>query len=175
MRDHASERLDGVVKAVAFVLIAGLASLSQRQTAVWHDSVSLFNHAIAVTSNNAEAYAHLGVAYLRQDKPSDAITPLERAVEIRPGLKEAHTSLGVAYRMIGQPERAVVEHEKSLGLDPDQAAVRANLGIALIDLRRFDEAERQLRDALRRDPTLDSAQKALDALVAARSSQHPPQ
>ena len=114
LRPYASERLNSIATAVGFVAIAALASLSQRQTAVWRDSESLFTHAITVTNDNAEAYAHLGVARLRQNEPAEAIAPLVSAVRIRPRLKEAHTSLGVAYRMTGQPEKAIAEHEESL-------------------------------------------------------------
>ena len=168
LRRRASERLDRVVTALVCIAIAALASASQRQTAVWRDSVSLFTHAIAVTNDNAEAYAHLGVAYLRQNKPADAIAPFEEAVRIRPRLRQAHTNLGVAYRLTGQPERAVIAHEAALRIDPNKAGVHANLAIALIDLGRYAEAEQHLRTALEIDPKLESARAALATLEDAK-------
>lgn len=165
LRARGSERLNSAATALGCVLIAWLASRSHAQTAVWRNSETLFTHAIAVTRDNAEAYAHLGVAYLRQDRPADAVAPLETAVKICPELAAAHTSLGVAYRMTGQPERAVQAHEAALRIDPDQAGVHANLGIALIDLGRYADAERHLRQALALDPHNTSARDALARIV----------
>jgi tetratricopeptide (TPR) repeat protein len=168
LRKFDPERTRSLVFAFGFILIAGLAALSHKQTAIWKDSESLFTHAIAVTKNNAEAHAHLGVAYLRQSRPADAIAPFEQAVAIRPRLKEAHTGLGVAFRMTGQPERAILSHLAALEIDPDQAVVYSNLGVAYEDIYNFAEAERNLREALRRDPSLTSASMALDRVLQAQ-------
>lgn len=168
LRQYDDERTRSMVFAFGFILVAGLAALSHKQTAIWRDSESLFKHAIAVTKNNAEAHAHLGVAYLRQNRPADAIAPFEQAVVIRPRLKEAHTGLGVAFRMTGQPERAILSHQASLEIDPNQGIVYANLGIAYEDIHNYAEAERNLREALRLDPSLASARIALNRVLQAQ-------
>lgn len=168
LRQYDDERTRSMVFAFGFILVAGLAALSHKQTAIWRDSESLFKHAIAVTKNNAEAHAHLGVAYLRQNRPADAIAPFEQAVVIRPRIKEAHTGLGVAFRMTGQPERAILSHQASLEIDPNQGIVYANLGIAYEDIHNYAEAERNLREALRLDPSLASARIALNRVLQAQ-------
>lgn len=168
LRRCQTERITSAVFAFGFVLIAGLASLTQRQTAIWKNSESLFTHAIQATHDNAEAYAHLGLAYLRADKAAEAIAPLEEAVRIRPNLKEAHTSLGVAYRLTGQLEKAIAAHEESLRIDPNQAVAHANLGIAYAALGNYADAERHLREALRIDPNMTTAKETLAGLLDAR-------
>jgi len=168
LREFDSERTRSMVFALGFVLVAGLASLSHQQTAIWRNSETLFKHAIAVTKNNAEAHAHLGVSYLRENRPADAIGPFEQAVAIRPRLKEAHTGLGVAFRMTGQPERAILSHTAALEIDPDQPVVYANLGVAYEDMHNYAEAERNLREALRLDPSLTTAHNALSRALQAQ-------
>ncbi len=168
LREFDSERTRSMVFALGFVLVAGLASLSHQQTAIWRNSETLFKHAIAVTKNNAEAHAHLGVSYLRENRPADAIGPFEQAVAIRPRLKEAHTGLGVAFRMTGQPERAILSHTAALEIDPDQPVVYANLGVAYEDMHNYAEAERNLREALRLDPSLTTAHNALSRVLQAQ-------
>ncbi|MCC6795676.1 MAG: tetratricopeptide repeat protein [Candidatus Hydrogenedentes bacterium] len=168
LRGFDSERTRSTVFAFGFILVAGLAALSHKQTAIWKVSESLFKHAIAVTKDNAEAHAHLGVAYLRQNRPADAIAPFEQAVAFRPGLKEAHTGLGVAFRMTGEPERAILSHQASLKIDPNQPIVYANLGVAYEDVRNYAEAERNLREAIRLDPSLASARSALNRVLQAQ-------
>lgn len=160
-----SERSRSMVFAFGFILVAGLIALSQKQTAIWRNSESLFNHAIAVTKDNAEAHAHLGVSYLRENRPADAIGPFERAIVIRPRLKEAHTGLGVALRMTGQPERAIISHKAALEIDPNQPVVYLNLGVAYEDIHNYAEAEHNLREAVRRDPSLTSARAALNRVL----------
>ena len=121
-----------------------------------------------MTRNNAEAHAHLGVSYLRQNRPADAIGPFEQAIAIRPRLKEAHTGLGAAFRMTGQPERAILSHLAALEIDRNQPVVYANLGVAYEDNHNYTEAERNLREALRLDPSLDSARSALNRVLLAQ-------
>lgn len=167
LRRYQTERIASAVFAFGFILIAGLASLTQRQTAIWKNSESLFTHAIQSTHANAEAYAHLGLAHLRAGKAAEAIAPLEEAVRIRPKLKEAHTSLGVAYRLTGQLEKAIAAHEEALRLDPAQAVAQANLGIAYAAAGRYAEAESHLREALRLDPAQEQARNTLAELLDA--------
>lgn len=167
-RAYGTERVNRTGLAFGLLGLLGLVSLSQQQTAVWHDSESLFRHAIAVTENNAEAHAHLGIWYLQQDRPEDAIPSLEEAVRIRPALDGALTSLGAAYRMMGQPDRAIEAHLKALAIRPDSASIHANLGIAYMDVQRVDDVERHLREALRINPDQENAKKAMQDLLSVR-------
>lgn len=162
-RRHAKAAVISICAAV----LAVLAALSREQVQVWRDSVSLFSHAIAATSNNSEAYTHLGYVYLKQQNPAEAAIALEKAVALAPESKEAHTNLGAAYRMSGQLDKAIEHYETALQIDPEQGITRSNLGYALFQAGRFAEAEKHLREAVRLDPRNASAHANLSEVLNA--------
>lgn len=160
-------RARAAVISTCAVVLAMLAVLSREQVQVWRDSVSLFTHAIAATTNNAEAYTHLGFVYLKQQNPTQAAIALENAVALAPHSKEAHTNLGAAYRMSGRLDKAIEHYEIALQIDPEQGITRSNLGYALFQAGRFEEALQHLREAVRLDPLNASAHANLSEVLNA--------
>ncbi len=65
------------------------------------------------------------------------------------------------------PKRSEVPVEDTWDLEI--AGAHSNLGAALQRLGRYEEAERQYREALRLDPGLENARRNLDALMRRRA------
>ncbi|MDZ4857844.1 MAG: tetratricopeptide repeat protein [Candidatus Hydrogenedentes bacterium] len=158
---YATYAIRGAIIAITIFAFGVCAFLTQRQVRVWHDSESLFKHAIAVTEDNAEAYAHLGVVYLGQNRPSEAISALESATLIRPEMKQGWTSLGVAYRMVNRLPEAIEAHKRALSIDSNDAMVHSNLGYAYAQSGNIELAEEHWREALRIDPEHEPARRGL--------------
>ena len=59
------------------------------QLSYWRDSETLWNHTIAVTSNNDVAHAYLADLLLRQNRIEEAGTQTEEALRIRPDNSDA--------------------------------------------------------------------------------------
>ncbi|HRK34020.1 MAG TPA: tetratricopeptide repeat protein [Candidatus Hydrogenedentes bacterium] len=156
-----------MVIGLSLVVVLLLSFRTVQQVGIWRDSETLFKHAIAVTEGNAEAYAHLGVVYLRQNRGPEAVTALEAATRLRPSLKAAWTSLGVSYRMTGDVQGAVQAHEKALSFDPEDSTVHSNLGYAYAQAGSVQSAEKHFREALRINPEHENARKGLVALLQA--------
>lgn len=93
-----------------------------------------------------------------------ALEHLNRAVELSREVKEYFNQRGVALFKLGRYEEAARDFGDALGLDRGSAVDLANLG--LCRLRLGDEAQGRdyLQTALDLDPSLDYAQRELDAL-----------
>ncbi len=62
----------GVTALVALVVVGGLVGASRAQVRCWHDSVTLWEHAVAVTTDNDHAQEHLSLSYRKQGRLDDA-------------------------------------------------------------------------------------------------------
>nr|MBF0221871.1 tetratricopeptide repeat protein [Desulfobulbaceae bacterium] len=69
--------------------------VTRKQISTWHDSVSLFSHALSVTSNNDTAHTYLANAYKEQKNAALAVDHYQKALEINPKSIEALINLGV--------------------------------------------------------------------------------
>jgi protein O-mannosyl-transferase len=85
-----------VVGAVGALAISCLTILTWIQAGYWHDPLTLWDHALAVTRRNAEAQVHLGKYYLDQGRPADAEGHLNEALSIDPRSTDAARLLDAA-------------------------------------------------------------------------------
>jgi hypothetical protein len=85
-----------IPKTVAATTITCLAVITWFQVGYWHDPVSLWQRALAVTEDNAEAHQHLGKYYLDHAQMEKAAAHLEEAVRIEPRSSEHRRFLTTA-------------------------------------------------------------------------------
>jgi tetratricopeptide (TPR) repeat protein len=121
----------GVLRAAAAAWLLALGLLTARQARFWHDSRSLFEHALAVTRKNYVAETNLGLVYAKELHWEEAVAAFRRALAIRPGHAEARGNLGVALAKLGRVDEAIPHLERALRYDPGSALNHANLGLAL--------------------------------------------
>jgi len=123
----------GAVTAAVLVTYASMAFL---QINYWHNSYTLFSHALAVTSHNGIAEDNLGTALMEMGRPDLAQPHFEAAAEFIPQLSTAHYNLGVLEQQQNQPDLARREYELALKYSSDATeAVQAhgNLGFLLLE------------------------------------------
>jgi len=141
------------------------AFLTRMQAAYWHSSRSLFEHAIAVTTDNALAHVNLGDALLQERNPEAAARHSREALRINPVLSQAHGNLGLALRQLGQSEEGVRHLQEAVRLKPNSASAHNNLGLAMAVDGKRDEALAHYRDALRLKPDYPDAELNLGAVL----------
>jgi Flp pilus assembly protein TadD len=161
----ATLRLKLVVSACAASAIA-LAIAAHLQTRHWRDSVTLYEHALEVTSNNAVAHANLALALLERDDLVGAIAHGREALRISPGNPEAPNHVATALSRQGNYDEAVAIYRAALALRPRDATLHSNLGAVLGEQGRLEEAERNVREALRLAPSSADAHNNLGVLLA---------
>jgi len=79
---------------------------------------------------------------LQQNRPAEAIAPLQDAIEAMPQAAEPHYLLGVAYLMQRKPDQAIPAFEQALKLNPRYAQAAAGLGNAYLAKGMKAEAEK---------------------------------
>jgi len=114
----------------------------------WRDSVSLFQHAVQVTSENYLAYNSLGYALRQRGQTAEAMADFEAALKIRPHYAEAQNNLGEGLLVEGRVEEAAPHIQEALREEPDSAEAHVNWGTVLNQRGEHNEAAAEYRVAL---------------------------
>src|SRR5438876_8297786 len=85
-------RLPFLLIGLVVIIPVGLGTLTWNQVHVWHDSKTLWAHALAIDPNSSVAHYNLGGALGQQGKLADAIHHYQRALQITPGDADAQTN-----------------------------------------------------------------------------------
>jgi len=180
-------------------VVAGLVLVAWQQVKTWHDSVTLFERAIAVTEDNFLAHKNLADGLLQRGHTDEAEIHYREALRISPDWPDARLGWADLLAARGRIGEAIEHYEEELQRNPTTRAA-GRYGLALLRVGRFAEArdmlERALvvhggvaelqagmafassqlgdsaravrhgREALRLDPTLDSAANNLAWILA---------
>ena len=121
-------RLSPVYPAVLAALVLGaLLAIASVQVRCWRDSITVFRHALAFTSNNWVAHVDLGWALEQEGKFDEAMLHYREAIRIYPGNPYAHNNLGYLLALQGRTDEAVLQFREALRLKPDYPQARRNL------------------------------------------------
>jgi tetratricopeptide (TPR) repeat protein len=155
----AAWRVPQVVRAAgAAAVLLACAAATWVQACYWHDSVTLLEHTLQVTTANTVAENTLGAAFLRQGSPQLAIRHFAAALEADPANRRAHYNLGLALLQQGRRQDAARQFAEALRIDPGFAPAHYDWGVALIADGQREEAIAHFREALALDPTITPAQ-----------------
>ncbi len=142
---------NGVVILAAGSIVA-LSAATRLQVAHWTNGSTLYEHALAVSSDNWLAHNNLGRVLFEGGQSERAIAHYEAALRISPGYADAHYNLGIALGRIGRRPEAIEQFLETLRLEPSHAMAHNNLGGVLSEEGRLDEAVEQYDQAMRLDP-----------------------
>jgi len=140
------------VGGAAVLVLAACLLLTEHQLRFWHDSESLFAHAIAVTSDNVNAHINYGAALEEEGRQAEALAQYREAARLDPDNVMTQYNIGNLLDKMGRPEAARPELLKAVRLDPTRPSLHNALGSVLVELGRFDEALGRFQEAGRLDP-----------------------
>jgi protein O-mannosyl-transferase len=147
--------LGTAASAAPAALLLPLMILTHRQIGYWKDSVTLFTHAVQVTSHNGIAENNLGAAYMENGEPAAAFPHFLAATQYAPDLASAHYNLGVLLHRQGQLPEAADQYRLALAHPGDaQEAAQAhnNLGVVYLNLNNLPAAKSEFDKALALNP-----------------------
>jgi len=147
--------------ATAALVLSACATLTYRQASYWRDSVTLFEHALAVTKDNWLIRNNLAAVIARENEFDKAIAMLQTAIEIYPECAWMREHLGELYSSAGKPYDAQIAFEEAIRRDPKKAKPHFNLGVVLVNRGRPSEAIEHFRVAVALEPNDFEAHKAL--------------
>ncbi|MFZ4438794.1 MAG: tetratricopeptide repeat protein [Syntrophales bacterium] len=136
------------IPVVAGTTILLLVILTFKQTGVWKDSRSLFEHAIAVTERNYMAHNNLGAYLMGHNRFSEAATHFESVVQIKPYNEKYLNNLGIALFRQNRYDEAMTYYLRAIAINPRLADTYYNAGDVCLFNGRDNEALEYYKKAL---------------------------
>jgi tetratricopeptide (TPR) repeat protein len=135
---------------LALALLSILMKTTWLQVRYWSDSMTLFEHALNVTTGNYVAHNNLAICLAAQGKTSEAMSHYLEALNIKSDCVLAHNNLGALLAEHGRTTEAITHYSEALRIKPDYVEALNNLGLALTRQGRMVEAIRHYSNALRK-------------------------
>ncbi len=139
-------------------------------------SIALFEAAIAKDPNFAPAYAGIADDYAYMSMTPRAFSPeiaytkmkesCEKALQLDPLLAEAHACMGLVHSREQAWKQAEEDFRKTFQLNPNRSGAHRDFAFfVLFPLGRTQEAEQELRTALKLDPLSVSVINQMDLIL----------
>lgn len=155
-----------VIPAVSWLLVLG--TLTYRQVGYWHDTQTLWQHALESSRDNYLAEDNLGEFLFSQGNTEEAAAHFRAALAIRPDDMAATLNLG-AYEYRHGNVTAAIEHYQMVArhsADEDlRATVYGNLGFVYRQTGQQTEARRCFETALQLRPNSARAMMGLGLIA----------
>jgi Flp pilus assembly protein TadD len=122
------------------------------------EALRQFEEVTRLAPSHAGAWKGLGRAQVAKGNFGQAEGPLRRSCELEPADEDSCFYLGVVRYALNRFEGAIEAYRKALRAAKSTGPVHVGLGRALEALGRDEEAERELREAIRRDDGSSSSE-----------------
>jgi tetratricopeptide (TPR) repeat protein len=140
--------------AAATLILAACAARTWNQEGIWRDSVSLFQHAVAVDDRNDVAEYFLASALYAAGRLDESAAHAEHSRILNPRSDKPLIALAGVRERQGRINEAMEFLGLALALRPDNPSVQAQLGLLKLGSGHIDEARKLMTDALRSAPDL---------------------
>jgi tetratricopeptide (TPR) repeat protein len=155
---------------VGGVALAGCLAVTSIQLNYWRDSLALFSHTIAVTTDNYAAYNCLGNVLEQAGDKKDAFDLYSKSVSVEPDYPLGQFNLGMMLLEYGQPDEGFDHLTIAAKLMPRDPTLQFDLGIFLSQHGKPTEAAVHFENALKYKPDFAEARRQLDSLSAKTNS-----
>lgn len=154
----------GIFLAAGLSLLACVAQ-SHRQLLVWRNSITLFEHALQVTKNNAVAHYNLASALMDKNRPEEALPHYEAVMKLRPNREDVHYNYARALMKTNRLKEAETNFTTTIEYNPANIDARMNLGNLLYLDGNIPGALEQFRQVVRYNPNHDGALNNLGLIL----------
>ena len=141
-----------VLLPLAIFLVIGLTATSFVQASVWKNSETLWNQALAHTTNNYVAHNNLGGTLIKEGRVDEATEHCRKALEAHPNYADAHTNMGHIFASKHEWAEASAAYEAAIQAQPTYAKAHNSLAVTLAALGKTNEAIGELHEALGLNP-----------------------
>lgn len=108
---------------------------------------------VIIKPEDFNAQKNLGIAYLQNGDPANAVRPLEKAFNLKPDDIQGQRFFGIALATSGQTEKSLTVLKKNA---PDDFSLYFGLGMTAFYAKKFNDAMEYFKQAISIEP--DSAQ-----------------
>jgi len=134
---------------VLLLALAGLGCLSRRQARIWHDSGTLWRHALRVHPENAKAHNCLANWLHQQGRLGEALAEHREGIRLNPARASSYTSMAAVLAELGQRGPARAAFQQAIEIEPRCFGAHNGLGRLLLRSRTRKEIQEGL-DHLRK-------------------------
>ncbi len=124
-----------------------LATVTNGQIQLWHDSFTLFEHTLAVTPPNLQIERNLGLAFGGIGRYEEAAAHFEKTLRIDPNFYEGLVGMGVTSEFQGRLPEAIDYFRAAIRSRPDAPEAHVQLGLILWKQNRDQAALEEMRRA----------------------------
>jgi len=153
---------------ISTITLSFLTIVSCLQIRHWRNDVTLFTHAINVTSKNSLAHYNLGIALEKEGRTSEAMANYYKALKIKPNYSDARNNLGLILAKKGETSEAIQHFSEILRLNPGYVKAHINLGKLMIEEGMTANAINHFSEVLRIDYRSVAAHNNLGVAFAHR-------
>jgi len=118
------------VAAAGGITIGCLGILTWNQTRVWHDSETLFQHAVSARPGTV-LYFNLGSVLLQKGKLDEAIAAFRRSIQLNPYYPHPYVNMAIALTAQGKTDEAIATFREAVRMNENLAS-EDNIGAALV-------------------------------------------
>jgi len=142
---------------VTLIVLTMLTVCTWRQVGYWRNSITLFQHSLAIDERNYLAHNQIGYIYAENGPIEKAIEHHQQALKIKPNYTKALINLGRELTITQQYKAAIDCYRKAIKNNPKDANAHNGLGAALMALtlenggNDFTEAEKACLTAIELD------------------------
>jgi protein O-mannosyl-transferase len=128
-------------------------TLAWNYTKDWHDTITLFSHAIAAGQDSVVARHQLGIAFKQSGELDRAIDEFEHSVRLSPDSVDERHALGKALLAAGRPSEAATQLTAAVRMAPREALMHTDLATALMQSGNVTNAIVEYGLAVQCDPS----------------------
>ena len=153
------------VRVAAVLALAGLATLTWRQSGVYRDEIALFGHIVSLSPAARDAHLNLGSALLAAGRVEDGIEASRIAAEQRPETAGPLANLGRGLLAQERFDEAEAYLRQAIAKEPRHLSSLQNLAEVHRRRSRFERAEAAYRRVLEIDPRYALAHAGLGHML----------
>lgn len=149
-----------VIGVTAMVAIP-LGVATHRYLGPWRDTVSLYQHMLALAPDSYELNNDLGVALRRRGEFDRAVQHFRKALALQPASAVAAYNIGSVLDRQGRIPEAIAQYRMAIGMRDDYPTAHLALAETLLETGATEEAVREYRRTLALHPETAAAYNGL--------------
>jgi len=143
-----------ILATAATLMLAACAGLTSKQITYWHDTRTLFHHALKTDPNNFKALQIIGQVEYIDGNITTAANLYRRAIQIKPNDDASWLGLATCLNALGDSIAAEAAFKQSIALNPNEPQNFCSYAALLINLERWEEAQAKLDQSEKLQPGL---------------------
>jgi tetratricopeptide (TPR) repeat protein len=155
------------VGIAATLVLLFLLICSRAQVRYWRNSLSLYEHTLAVTQNNYMVHNNYAAALSQAGRYDEAIAQFTESIRINPNYTKPYEGMGRAFMKQAKYDDAIACFNQELRLKPDHSGAHYYIGVALQKQGKIEQAVEEWKKELQINPDFPEALSNLGVAMLA--------